>query len=365
MHLRKTFYFLTLFSLLATFLWVSIIAVRADLPANFIDLSDDEQAQLLQQEFFSENVIAHWGSDYVEPSSQFYVKYLDDYDSRARIDFNTGSIRVETLKKEFHIEVLKKAIVSTLLTPADPMQVDIYTAQDVGLIGKPFLLGKVTDHEGQSIAYSWRAQRYAQYLIDHHLKTQWRNGKRQYWVDIPFVNKFKQLAAKQYLPHVSVAAARYRLDHALVFAVIETESSFNPFAVSSSNAYGLMQVMPNTAGLDYFQRLQKKDFRPSQKYLFDAKNNIEVGSGYLSILRDVYLRGINNPLSQEYCMIAAYNGGAGQLLRSFHRDRKKAIAAINRLSPSEVYRFIVTQHPKRESRNYLKKVIKYKKKYRS
>lgn len=357
---RRIVFTLRLFVLHSLFLCST---VSSELPVNFIDLSEDEQAMILEREFFSEQGFSHWGNDFVAPSSQSYVKYLDDYDSRAQIDFNLGKIRVETLKQSDHLAVLKHAIVSTLLTPADPQQVDIYTAQEVGLSGQPFLYNKVKDHEGQAIAFSWRAQRYAQYLIDHQLKTQWRNGKRRYWVDIPLVRQFKQLAAQQYLPYVAQSAARYRLNQALVFAVIETESSFNPFAVSSSNAYGLMQVMPNTAGRDYFQRLRKSDVRPSRQYLFNPQNNIEVGSGYLSILRDVYLRGVRHPLSQEYCMIAAYNGGAGQLLRSFHRDRKKAIEAINRLTPSEVYRYIVNHHPKHESRNYLKKVTAFKKKY--
>lgn len=364
MHLFQRRHRLSAFILLLSLLFFSVSS-RAHLPENFIDLSDDVQAMLLEMAFFSEQGFSHWGDDFIAPSSQSYVKYLDDYDSRAQVDFNLGKIRVETLKKEAHLEVLKHAIVSTLLTPADPQHVDIYTAQDVGLVGEPFLLNKVKDHEGKAIAFTWRAQRFAQYLIDNKLQTQWRNGKRRYWVDIPLVQQFKQLSAQQYLPYVAQASARYQLDQALVLAVIETESSFNPFAVSRSNAYGLMQVMPNTAGRDYFQRLRKKDIRPSRQYLFNAKNNIEVGSGYLSILRDVYLRGINNPLSQEYCIIAAYNGGAGQLLRSFHSDRKKAIAMINRMSANQVYQFIVNKHPKKESRNYLKKVIKFKRKYRS
>ena len=336
---------------------------RAALPENFIDLSDDVQAMLLEIEYFSEQGFSHWGDDFVAPSSQSYVKYLDDYASRAQIDFNLGKIRIETLKQRDHLSVLKHAIVSTLLTPADPNQVDIYTAQEVGLTGTPFLLNKVKDHEGASIAYPWRAQRYAQYLLDTHLKSGWQQGKKRYWVDVPFVPKFKQLSAQQYLPHVMNSANRYRLDQALIFAVIETESSFNPFAVSHSNAYGLMQIMPNTAGRDYFQRIKKTDIKPQRNYLFNAQNNIEVGSGYLSILRDVYLRGINNALSQEYCMIAAYNGGAGQLLRSFHWDKKKAIAKINQLSSAQVYQYIINRHPKVESRNYLKKVVAFKKKY--
>lgn len=359
MHFRHHLLFIPFFLLLVSISFNS----RAELPENFIDLSEDVQAMLLEIEYFSEQGFSNWGEDFIAPSSQSYVKYLDDYASRAQVDFNLGKVRVETLKGEDYLGVLKHAIVSTLLTPTDPNQIDIYTAQEVGLTGTPFLLGKVLDHEGKSIAYEWRANRYAQYLLDHQLKTGWLNGKRRYWVDMPFVKKFKQLAARQYLPYVTHSAKRYQLDRALVFAVMETESSFNPFAVSHANAYGLMQIMPNTAGRDYFQRLKKKDIRPSRNYLFNAKNNIEVGSGYLSILRDVYLRGIRNKTAQEYCMIAAYNGGAGQLLKSFHPNRKKAISKINQLTPEEVYRFITTRHPKHESRNYLKKVVKFKKKY--
>lgn len=358
MKLIKTFPLLFFISLLCL-----ITSGRAALPENFIDLSDDVQAMLLEVEFFSEQGFSHWGEDFVAPSRQSYVKYLDDYQSRAQIDFDVGNIRVETLNQADHLVVLNHAIVSTLLTPSDPQQIDIYTAQEVGLRGEPFLLNKVKDHEGKAIAFSWRAQRYADHLIKNKLQSRWSNGKRHYWVDIPLVRQFKQLAAKQYFPYVAQSASRYRLDQALVFAVIETESSFNPFAVSHSNAYGLMQVMPNTAGRDYFQRLRGTDIRPSRQYLFNAKNNIEVGSGYLSILRDVYLRGISNTLSQEYCIIAAYNGGAGQLLRSFGGNRKKAIAKINRMTPAEVFRFIINHHPKHESRNYLKKVIRFKKKY--
>ncbi len=353
------------FFILAVFIFLSLLSLsgRTALPENFIDLPEDVQAMLLEIEFFSEQGHSFWGEEFVAPSSQSYVKYLDDYASRAQIDFNLGNIRVETQKQGDYRQVLAHAITSTLLTPADPNQVDIYTAQDVGLTGQPFLLNKVEDHEGKAIAYRWRAEKYAQYLLQHKLKSGWVNGHKTYWVDVPLVKQFKQISAQQYLPHVKRSARQYALNEALVFAIIETESSFNPFAVSRSHAYGLMQVMPNTAGRDYFQRIKKRDIRPTRQYLFNAANNIEVGSGYLSILRDTYLRGIDNSLSQEYCMIAAYNGGAGQLLRSFHRDRKKALARINSMTSQQVYHYIVRHHPKRESRNYLKKVIKFKKKY--
>lgn len=332
---------------------------NAALPDNFADLPDDVQALLLEYEFYSDQANQVWGDDMVTPGTDSYVKYLDDYNSRAQVDFSRGLIRVETKAKDNPRMVLAHAISNTLLTPADPQQVDIYTAQEVGLSGKPFLLDKVKDHDGKAIEFPWRATRYAQYLIDHRLQKQ---GGR-YWVDIPLVSQHRQIAARQYANPVNKAASRHQLDPALIYAVIQTESSFNPFAVSSSRAYGLMQVMPNTAGRDYFQRFRKKDIRPSRQYLFNANNNIEVGSGYLAILRDVYLKGIRDPLVQEYCIIAAYNGGAGLLLRSFHRDKKRAIARINSLSANQVYRHITQQHPKKESRRYLEKVMRYKQQY--
>ena len=144
-------YILIFFLLVST--WMPFLACRAALPENFIELSDDVQAMLLEIEFFSEQGYSQWGDDFVAPSRQSYVKYLDDYASRAQVDFNLGRIRVETQKAEDYQQVLAHAITSTLLTPADPQQVDIYTAQDVGLTGQPFLFNKVKDHDGKSIAF--------------------------------------------------------------------------------------------------------------------------------------------------------------------------------------------------------------------
>ena len=342
--------------------WVLTQPVRvgaADLPANFADLSDDVQAVILEYTFFSEKANQVWGDDYEEASVRTFVKYLDDYHTRIHIDFDGGAIRVESERSKTPLRELKQAIVATLLTPADPASVDLYTAADLGITGKPFLAGQVLDQDGQSVESQWRAERFADYLLQQRLKH--RGGR--YWVDIPMVSTHKSRSANGYRALAAVSSERYGVPVSLIMAIMETESSFNPFAVSHAGAYGLMQVMRDTAGRDVFTRIYGRDYSPDHNYLLNPAKNIDAGTAYLSILRDVYLRDVKGTSKQEYCIIAAYNGGAGNLLKAFHYDRRKAVDIINRMTPAEVYATIVNDHPKDESRRYLQKVTAFRKQY--
>ena len=89
---------------------------------------------------------------------------------------------------------------------------------------------------------------------------------------------------------VHEAAARHKVDPALVKAVINTESGWNPHAVSRKGAVGLMQLIPETA----------------QRYgvgnAFDPAQNVEGGTTYLKSLLDRYNGNVERSL-------AAYNAG--------------------------------------------------------
>jgi membrane-bound lytic murein transglycosylase C len=344
-------------TLLFTACWAISLAVASELPDDFDQMPDDLQTVLL--DFISPQQADIWGSDSKVSGTHSLVRYLDDYHTQVEVDFMGGVVRVETRGAEEPRQQLRQAVVSILLTPADPRMIDLYTAADFGLTGTPFLLGQVVDHDGKEIGGLWRAERFADYLLKNNLQRT-RHGLR---ITMPMVSQHQVVAARSFGRLVVRSANKYRVDTALIYAVIETESSFNPLAVSPSNAYGLMQVMPRTAGRDVMDKIYKSDRTPSKRYLLDPEQNIDFGTAYLSILRDNYLRGINNPLAQEYCMIASYNGGAGQLLKSFHRDRSEALRRINRMSAKDVYRHITRRHPKAETRNYLKKVIERKQKY--
>jgi len=112
---------------------------------------------------------------------------------------------------------------------------------------------------------------------------------------------------------VKEAAERHQVDPALIRAVIETESNWNPAAISRKGALGLMQLIPTTA-----QRFGANG-------AFSPKQNVEAGVSYLKTLLERYNGNLDLAL-------AAYNAGEGAV------DRAHGVPSF------------------RETRNYVQKV---------
>ncbi|WP_434361892.1 membrane-bound lytic murein transglycosylase MltC [Parasalinivibrio latis] len=312
--------------------------------------------------YLAAQVKKQWGDDeYLESGKHRYVKYIDGYRTRAHIDFDAGKIYVSTVSQHQPKEKLQKAIVQTLLMPADPQHAELFTDKEVVLRGKPFLLGQVVDHDGKPIEWEWRANRFADYLIENKLHAKTIKHGKAYYVQIDMVKDHLAQREYQYAHLVRDAAHRYNLSEDLIYAIIKTESSFNPYAVSHAGAYGLMQVIPKTAGADVFNLVKNQPGIPTKEYLFDPANNIDTGAAYLHILKTRYLRDVKNPSSRHFSMISAYNGGTGGVLATFDTDRKFAMEKLNRLNSRQVYDALTTKHPKDEARRYLQKVLYFQK----
>ncbi|SHG42203.1 membrane-bound lytic murein transglycosylase C [Marinomonas polaris DSM 16579] len=341
---------------------VKTIAKQAKVTRDLVR-ADIKAIQALYAEL-DQKVNKKWGKGNSElPEKKKYVKYTNDYQARTIVDFEKGTVRVETLTTNSPLDTLKQAVTTTLLTTADPTKTDIFSSDAPDTEGVPFLYPQVMDHDGKLVQYRWRAQRYSDYLVTNKLKKSSSNGKTVYAVEFNLVAQHEHLRQEKYSQYVIAAAKRYNLSPALIYGIIETESSFNPYAVSPANAYGLMQVVPATAGRDVYNLVKKKSGEPSKEVLFSPENNIDIGSAYLHILQTRYLVKVSNKVSQEYSMISAYNGGTGNVLKTFDKDRTRAMNKINQTSTSNVYKKLRYDHPRTESQNYLEKVTKAKKKY--
>lgn len=335
-------------------------AISAQVPGVGIPEFDGLVRQQLAK--FIDTIADNW-SDKKIATPRAYVKYSNHFKSRAIIDFSSGLIQVETIASQNSKAVLKQAIVQTLLTPEDPTQLDLFSAKAPSIGAKPFLLELVRDRDNKPIRYSWRAERFADYLITHHYVIKQDKDKTRHSVSFHMVNDYQNRQKQHYQFEVIKQSKRFKLEPALVYSIIETESSFNPYAVSSAPAYGLMQIVPNTAGRDVYRLLNKRDGIPSKTTLFTPARNIEYGTAYLSILFNRYLGAIQHPKAKEYCVIAAYNTGSGNVLGAFDSNRNRAVDKINRLSSHQVYQHLVHNLSSLEARNYLQKVTRNKQKY--
>ena len=168
----------------------------------------------------------------------------------------------------------------------------------------------------------------------------------------------KKLAGAKYVQYALESTRSHRVKPSLVMDIMETESAFNPMTRSRSNALGLTQIKANTAGRDYFTHIKGYAHTPRSAYLYHPAQNIEIGSGYLSILARQYLAGIKDQKKLEDAVIASYNGCPGNLSRILNSsgNQKQAIARINKMTTSEFYWFLTNRHIRGETRDYVRKV---------
>jgi soluble lytic murein transglycosylase len=136
------------------------------------------------------------------------------------------------------------------------------------------------------------------------------------------------------------AAGRYAVDPFLIEAVMRQESRFDPQARSPADAYGLMQLLPQTA-----TRLAGNGRPVVPTTLVEPDINIDLGARYLNTLLDRYA---GNVLK----VLAAYNGGEGAVdkwVRRFgDRDLDEFVESISY----------------RETRQYVKRVMTNYRAYR-
>lgn len=132
---------------------------------------------------------------------------------------------------------------------------------------------------------------------------------------------------------VRAAAEQTGTEAELIWSVMRQESAFYPLAVSTSDARGLMQVIPST--WDWLAELQREE--PAD--MFDVAANVRYGAFYLNWLLNYFDGDLQ-------LAVASYNRGQGYIGRLFDGEDVQG-------DRSEWYRLIDAQ----ETRNYLERVL--------
>jgi len=196
-----------------------------------------------------------WGRKGVlTPSNKRYVKYTQNYKSRAVVQFDRGLVTVETLDQKQPQKSLKSAIVTTLLTPDDPRAVDLYSDKTIKLSGSPYLYGLVADNHGRYIDTPQKAEAFADYLLQHKAAQRRLNtgqgDKDVHYVKLAMVSDYENKQALRYRTQVNKYAARYGVSRSLVYAIMKTLWSKDGMAamVAAKKTFKAMTLENGFAG---------------------------------------------------------------------------------------------------------------------
>lgn len=141
-----------------------------------------------------------------------------------------------------------------------------------------------------------------------------------------------------YEREIAEVSGKYSINVALMFAIVRTESGFDPFTVSVKGAVGLMQIMPSTG-----EYIAKK--KGVEEYdLFNVNINLDFGAYYWNYLSERF-SGIRETA-------AAYNAGEGTV-KGWLKNREYS-------ADGKVLDVI----PYKETATYVKKICESLKRYR-
>jgi len=335
------------------------------------EFQDYKTAQEKAFNDYKKEVGAFWEEPKLS-TKKTWVAYTKDKKTRTNVDFENETIVVQTIakspkeaKKKLRIALAKVVTVNTkTVQKNDPLEVKLakvpkpFNVVDKPVKAEPILSTVVFKKPPTKEKIIKYVKSKVQDKKIKSVKSTKIEHARVYSVVVKLPKNAMVKRSKLYLKEVKKQAKRQDLPVPLIFAIMHSESSFNPRARSNIPAYGLMQIVPRTAGIDTYRYLYKKKKLVSGSYLYDSTNNITMGSAYLHILYYRYLRKIKDPDSRLYCTIAAYNTGAGNIAWAFTRsyNMNKAAPIINKLTPDEVYAKLLKDLKYDEPKHYLKKV---------
>jgi len=156
-------------------------------------------------------------------------------------------------------------------------------------------------------------------------------------IDIALSGKGKHLEVGLFPVPGFTPKGGFKIDRALLYALMRQESKFKTNATSRVGARGLMQLMPRTAS--YIAKDRSLRRRSGRDRLYDPSFNMALGQTYVGQLIDTAVAG------DLFHLAAAYNGGPGNL-----RRWKRKLEIDDPL-------LFIESIPNRESRDFVEHVL--------
>ncbi len=323
-----------------------------------------------QREELRKRVEQQW-DEFQDSTNKEWVEYNPDMDTRSRVDFETGEVEFSTL---IPVEELKEKGETVAPEPGElnesqqkkvrklaekkiEKQMEKVLSSD-NEVQTEALKDQIKDPEGKTINQK-NSGEYVEKYVAPEMKVEEKpvvakDGipRVKVTVKVKMVPEHLRIRAKKYKDQVNKYAKEYDLDPALIYAVIHTESYFNPLAKSYIPAYGLMQLVPKSGAMDAYYYLYNEKRLLLPDYLYNPDNNVMLGATYLHILQSIYLADIKDRPNRQTLSIAAYNWGPGRIKNKIVKKNK-----VDSLNNGEVIELINKTAP-RETGDYVRKVQK-------
>ena len=326
------------------------------------------------RKYYQNFLAKKWGEDNVRLSSQkSFTQYSPELTERESVDYENGQVVIEVLTDP-RAEVEPELFTQKLEKLVDEDMGEAIKKDPVANLSQAYMEEK----EIVAPVSPPKKEKFLNEIVDkktiqkHELKTKevkTKDGKQKKitYVEVPMVPGHLKKLADKYKDNVLGYGKRFDVAPSHIYATIHTESFFNPLAVSYVPAYGLMQLVPTSGGKDAYRALTGKAKILSPDYLYDPKNNIELGSRYIELIKEHYLAGVKDETKLYYCASIAYNAGIGNLYRALTGSKSAKTAAIkriNELDAEELYELLHTS-PRltKEARSYVKKLRDKRKNY--
>lgn len=328
-------------------------------PAGILRLREEgkkrRRAEQLAWKKRAKEIQNKWGS-VRESSPTVFIEYTKDNDAFGGIDFGRGFLEVGAIAPVFFQDA--------------PVRIEQLLSERLSFLLRGQSLPGVRDLEGQvrmpgtgRMITQATVQEFSRYMVRSGEPPESYTGpdgvrRMRKQIKLEFVPDHLQARVRQYLPYVQKAARIYEVAPELILAVIETESVFNPRAVSHAGAVGLMQLVPHSGGLEASKLVYGEPRLLTREELSRPDQNIELGAAYLRILlRRHFSEYRTEPRKHLLLVIASYNCGPRRVKRAIGEQD------IRSLSSAELYDLLLRVVP-RETQVYLQRVVRNMNRYR-